>query len=124
MMSQLGLSEIEAFRQLLEHQLSELIHRAEETVHSLSREGESSADPLDRATMDSGRENNLRFRERESRLIRKIKTTLQKMDDGVYGICESCGDDIPIARLRARPVTAYCIQCKTKMENWEKVIGL
>jgi DnaK suppressor protein len=124
MKPQLGLSEIEAFRQLLEHQLSELIHRAEETVHTLSREGESSADPLDRATMDSGRENNLRFRERESRLIRKIKTTLQKMDDGVYGICESCGDDIPIARLRARPVTAYCIQCKTRMENWEKVIGL
>lgn len=124
MMPQLGLSEIEAFRQLLEHQLSELLHRAEETVHTLSREGESSADPLDRATLDSGRENNLRFRERESRLIRKIKTTLQKMDDGVYGICESCGDDIPIARLRARPVTAYCIQCKTKMENWEKVIGL
>ncbi|MEJ2156264.1 MAG: RNA polymerase-binding protein DksA [Desulfobacteraceae bacterium] len=124
MKPQLGLSEIETFRQLLEHQLSELIHRAEETVHTLSREGESSADPLDRATMDSGRENNLRFRERESRLIRKIKTTLQKMDDGVYGICESCGDDIPIARLRARPVTAYCIQCKTRMENWEKVIGL
>lgn len=116
--------EFEAFRQLLEHQLSELLQRAEETVHALSREGESSADPLDRATYDSGRENNLRFRERESRLIRKIKTTLQKMDEGVYGICESCGDDIPIARLKARPVTAYCIQCKTKMENWEKTVGL
>ncbi|MGD9367759.1 MAG: TraR/DksA C4-type zinc finger protein [Desulfobacteraceae bacterium] len=116
--------EISAFKQQLELQLAELLMRADETVSVLSREGETTADPLDRAALDSGRENNLRFRERESRLIRKIKTALEKIDEGVFGICESCGDDIPLARLKARPVTAYCIQCKTKMESWEKAVGL
>lgn len=116
--------EISAFKQQLELQLAELLMRADETVSVLSREGEATADPLDRAALDSGRENNLRFRERESRLIRKIKTALEKIDEGVFGICESCGDDIPLARLKARPVTAYCIQCKTKMESWEKAVGL
>ncbi len=114
----------EEFRKLLEDQMEILLANAKEAVSYLTKEGENSADPLDRATLDSGRENSLRFRERESRLIRKIKTALIKMDEGVYGICESCGDDIPLTRLRARPVTAYCIQCKTKMENWEKAVGI
>jgi DnaK suppressor protein len=114
----------EEFRQRLEDQLAELLNKAKETVNVLLVEGSNSADPLDRATLDSGRDYNLRFRERESRLIRKIKTTMQKMDEGIYGICESCGDDIPLSRLRVRPVTAYCIQCKTKMETWEKAAGI
>ncbi len=114
----------EEFRQLLDETIVELLLKAKETVSSLVKEGEHSADPLDRATLDSVMENSLRFRERESRLIRKIRTALQKMDEGLYGICESCGDDIPLSRLRARPMTAYCIQCKTKMENWEKAAGI
>jgi DnaK suppressor protein len=114
----------EEFRQLLEDQLAGLLIKAKETVNVLLVEGGNSADPLDRATLDSGRDYNLRFRERESRLIRKIKTAMEKMDEGVYGICESCGDDIPLGRLRARPVTSYCIQCKTKMETWEKAVGI
>ena len=114
----------EEFRQLLDNTIMELLMKAKETVSSLTQEGEPSADPLDRATLDSVMENSLRFRERESRLIRKIRTALQKMDEGLYGICEACGDDIPLSRLRARPMTAYCIQCKTKMENWEKAAGI
>jgi DnaK suppressor protein len=116
--------EIDNFKQQLEQQLAELLQRADETVITLSREGEAAADPLDRAALDSGRENNLRFRERESRLIRKIKTALQKIEEGDFGICESCGGDIPLSRLKARPVTAYCIKCKTRMESWEKAVGL
>jgi DnaK suppressor protein len=114
----------EEFRQLLDNTIVDLLLKAKETVSSLTKEGEHSADPLDRATLDSVLENSLRFRERESRLIRKIRTALQKMDEGLYGICEACGDDIPLSRLRARPMTAYCIQCKTKMENWEKAAGI
>jgi DnaK suppressor protein len=114
----------EAFRQLLDDKIVELLLKAKDAVSTLAREGEHSADPLDRATLDSVLENSLRFRERESRLIRKIRTALQKMDDGLYGICESCGDDIPLTRLQARPMTAYCIQCKTKMENWERAAGI
>lgn len=123
-MQKYGHRNYEEFRQLLDETIVELLMKAKETVNSLTKEGESSADPLDRATLDSVMENSLRFRERESRLIRKIRTALQKMDDGLYGICESCGDDIPLTRLRARPMTAYCIQCKTKMENWEKAAGI
>ncbi len=104
--------------------MRDLIHKAKEAVTQLSKEGENSPDPLDRATMDSGRESSLRFRERESRLIRKIITAIHKIDEGVYGICESCGDDIPLSRLKARPVTSYCIQCKTKMETYEKAAGI
>jgi len=115
----------EEFRRLLDDTIMELLLKAKETVNSLTKKDEhSAADPLDRATLDSVLENSLRFRERESRLIRKIRTALQKMDEGLYGICEACGDDIPLSRLRARPMTAYCIQCKTKMENWEKAAGL
>lgn len=116
--------EIDNFKQQLEQQLAELLMRADETVYALSKEGESTADPLDRAALDSGHEHRLRFRERESRLIRKIKTALQKIDEGEFGICESCGKDIPFPRLKARPVTAYCIQCKTNMEAFEKASGL
>lgn len=115
---------IQNFKQQLEEQLAELLTRASEMVGDLSKEGEATADPLDRAALDSGRDHNLRFRERESRLIRKIKTALQKIDEGDFGICEACGGDIPLPRLEARPVTSYCIQCKTKMENWEKTVGL
>jgi DnaK suppressor protein len=116
-------TDIDAFKRLLEQQFEELLIRAEETVSSLSKDDESTADPLDRAVLDSGRENNLRFRERESRLIRKIKAALEKIDEGIFGICESCGENIPLPRLKARPVTAHCIQCKTKLENWEKAVG-
>ena len=104
--------------------MAELLMRAEETVSTLSKDGEKPADSLDRAALGSGRESNLRLRERESRLIRKIETALQKIDEGDFGICESCGEDIPLPRLKARPVTAYCIECKTKMEHSEKVGGL
>jgi DnaK suppressor protein len=116
-------TDIDAFKRLLEQQFEELLIRAEETVSSLSKDDESTADPLDRAVLDSGRENNLRFRERESRLIRKIKAALEKIDEGIFGICESCGENIPLPCLKARPVTAHCIQCKTKLENWEKAVG-
>lgn len=115
---------IDNFKQQLEQQLAELLMRADEAVCALSRESEATADPLDRAALDGGREHSLRIRERESRLIRKIKTALQKIDEGEFGICESCGEDIPFPRLKARPVTAYCIQCKTRMESWEKAVGL
>ncbi len=117
-------ADIETFRQLLEQQMDELLQRAQETVSSLTRDEQFAADPLDRATMDSGREDNLRFRERENRLIRKIKNTLLKIEEGTFGICESCGEDIPLPRLKARPVTAYCIGCKTRMENYEKALGI
>ncbi|KJS31815.1 MAG: conjugal transfer protein TraR [Desulfatitalea sp. BRH_c12] len=111
------------FKNQLTEQLNELLTMAEKTVSTLVQSGEWAADPLDQAALESDRNYTLRIRDRESHLIRKITTALAKIEDGSFGICESCGDEISLARLKARPVTAYCIQCKTQMEAFEKVSG-
>lgn len=115
--------DIEFFKELLSRQLDELLIRAEKTVGELIRNGDFSADIIDQASSDIGRNYTLRICDRESRLIRKIKTALTKIEDGTFGICESCDEEIGVERLKARPVTAYCIRCKTKMEAFEKVSG-
>jgi len=79
--------------------------------------------PLDRASFESDRSTLLRIRDRESYLIRKIKKALDRLEDGTFGICEFCGKEISIERLKVRPVTLHCIKCKTEMERMEKVSG-
>ena len=116
--------DIEYFKDLLSRQLEDLLVRAEKTVAELIRNGDLSADIIDQASSDIGRNYTLRICDRESRLIRKIKTALTKIEDGTFGICESCDEEIGIERLKARPVTAYCIRCKTQMEAFEKVSGI
>ncbi|RJQ71746.1 MAG: RNA polymerase-binding protein DksA [Desulfobacteraceae bacterium] len=112
------------FRELLTQQLNELLSMAERTVNTLVQSGEwAAADPLDQAVMENERNYTLRIRDRESHLIKKITAALAKIEDGSFGICESCGDEIALARLKARPVTSYCIRCKTQMEAFEKVAG-
>lgn len=115
--------DIAFFKTLLTEQLDELLYRAGRTVGDLVQPGDVASDPLDQAALESERNYTLRIRDRESRLIKKIKTALQKIDDGSFGTCEECGDEITVARLRARPVTAYCIQCKTRMEAMERAVG-
>ncbi len=112
------------FKKMLAQQLNELLTTAEKTVSSLIQSGEWAADPLDQAAMDSERNYTLRIRDRESHLIKKIKNALSKIDEGSFGICEACGEEIALARLKARPVTSYCIQCKTQMEAFEKEVGI
>lgn len=109
------------FKELLTQQLNELLSAAEKTVGSLVQSGEWAADPLDQAAMETTRSYTLRLRDRESHLIKKIKEALLKIEDGSFGICEACGEDIALSRLKARPVTSYCIRCKTQMEAFEKV---
>ena len=65
----------------------------------------------------------LRIRDRERRLIRKIQAAIQRLDEGTYGICEDCGEDISIPRLKARPVTKLCINCKARQEEGENIRG-
>lgn len=115
--------ELDYFKDLLSQQLEELLTRAEKTVAQLIRDGELSADIVDQASSDIGRNYTLRICDRESRLIKKIRTALSKIDDCTFGICESCDEQIGIERLKARPVTAHCIRCKTQMEAFEKVSG-
>lgn len=116
--------DIASFKVLLSRQLEELLNRVNQTVGDLINTNQDSGDIVDRATVECHQSSKLRIRERESRLIRKIQFTLQKIDEGLFGICEKCGDDIPLPRLNARPVAAHCIQCKTQMESLEKAVGV
>lgn len=122
-MEELTHTELDYFKQMLADQLAELLVTAEKTVSSMVQPGDWASDPLDQATIEDTRTYTLRIRDRESQLIKKIKTALAKIDEGTFGICEECGEEIALARLKARPVTAYCIQCKTKIESLEKFAG-
>jgi len=112
--------QLDFFKQLLTEQLRTLLGQADLTVRGLVDNCETSADLLDRATFESERGTMLRIRDRESKLIRKIQRALENLEDGTYGICEACEKEIAIERLKARPVTTLCIQCKTKMEALER----
>ena len=105
------------FKQLLTEQLETLLGQAYIVVHDLvEKENETSSDLVDRASFESERGIMLRVRDRESKLIRKIQRSLENLENGRFGICEMCENEISIERLKARPVTTHCIVCKTKME--------
>ena len=112
------------FKDLLSNRLSDLLNDANKTVSGMTDPAENFPDPTDRASMESERNFELRIRDRERKLIGKIKEALERLEEGTYGICEECGDDISERRLKARPVTTLCIECKKKQEKDEKVKGL
>ena len=113
---------LEYFKGLLSEWLKDILQHADETVITMRR-SEILSDPLDRASFDSERSFQLRIRDRESTLIRKIKNSLLDIQNGTYGICLQCGEEISLKRLEARPVAEHCIVCKTEMENREKFYG-
>lgn len=115
--------ELAYFKDLLLQWQNELMRTAGHTIEGLLVSGESMADPLDRATIELGRNSALRIRDRESMLLKKIRQSLEDIENGRYGVCEECGENIAIARLKARPVAKRCIRCKTKQEAYEKVAG-
>ncbi|MDA8142079.1 MAG: RNA polymerase-binding protein DksA [Desulfobacteraceae bacterium] len=116
-------NDVDFFKELLTQQLNELLSNAEKTVGTMVHDGEWAADPVDQASMETDRAYTLRIRDRESHLIKKINAALTKIEEGSFGICENCGEEISLARLKVRPVASHCIQCKTKMEAFEKVSG-
>ena len=111
--------EIEFFRNFLNQRMQELRSEAGKTVEDMD-EDENFPDPADRASLESNRNSVLRIRDRERKLIFKIQEALQRLDDGNYGICEECGEEIGIERLKARPVTTLCIGCKSSQEIEER----
>ena len=115
--------DIEYFRKLLTSMLEEAKQKGDSTIEELTDSNELFADPADRASAESDRAFTLRIRDRERRLIRKIQSALQRIDDGTYGICDECGEEITIPRLKARPVTRLCINCKAKQEEDEHQRG-
>ena len=116
--------DLEFFRHLLTQWMEELLDNADDTVEGLLDSRENLADPLDRASAESDRTWTLRIRGRESMLIKKIRNSLEAIEKEEYGICEDCGEEISIERLKARPVTSFCIGCKTKRESIEKLAGM
>ncbi len=116
--------QLEYFRKLLQKKLDELLGEADKTLEEMTDMDDHFPDPTDRASVESDRSFELRIRDRERKLIKKIKKALERIDDGTYGICEGCGEDIGFKRLEARPVTTLCIECKSKQEQEEKARGL
>jgi DnaK suppressor protein len=114
-------TKIEEFRQLLQEQMDQLLRDAEKTLSDMNDEKTNFPDPTDRASLESDRNFELRIRDRERKLINKIREAIERLDEGEYGVCESCGEEIGEARLRARPVTTLCIECKTEQERQEKI---
>jgi len=119
----LSKEQLEFFKNLLNQQLNELLNEVNKTVSDMSYDNENMPDPSDRATLESDRNFTLRIRDRERKLIGKIKDALERIELGTFGICESCEEDISEQRLKARPVTTLCIDCKKKQEDEEKIKG-
>ena len=113
-------TELEYLKKMLVDQLDSLLRLGGDTISGVRSQDGQFSDPLDRASFDEAQDKLLRIRARESRLIDKIRYALECIEDGTYGICELCGEDISFGRLEARPVTTKCIECKMKEERLEK----
>jgi DnaK suppressor protein len=115
--------DIDYFKVLLGEMLEEALKQSDSTIEDMTDSNEPFADPADRATVESDRAFTLRIRDRERKLIKKINGALQRIEDGIYGLCEECGEEVGVARLKARPVTKLCINCKSKQEEDEQLRG-
>lgn len=116
--------ELKLYKELLEQRIDNLVGSAEETLDTMSKGDDSFPDPIDRAMSESNRSIELRKRDRERKLIQKIKKAIQRTEDGSYGVCDECGEEISESRLKARPETILCINCKEEQEKVEKQFGL
>ena len=113
--------QLKSFQRLLGARRQELLDEAERTVGGMTTDSkENFPDPTDRASLESNRNSMLRIRDRERKLISKIDDALRRIADGSYGLCDSCGGPIALDRLRARPVTTLCIDCKSDQEAQER----
>ena len=111
------------FRELLNSWKDDLIAEVDRTVHHMQDEASNFPDPNDRATQEEEFSLELRTRDRERKLIRKIEEALVALDNGDYGYCEVCGIEIGVKRLEARPTATLCIDCKTLDEIKERQLG-
>ena len=116
--------DLDFFKNLLNDRLQELLSHADGTVSGMTKPKDNFADPTDRASHESDRSFELRIRDREHKLIKKIKKALARFETGTFGVCETCEEDISIERIKARPVTTQCIDCKTREEDVENALGI
>ena len=116
-------AQLEHFRKLLLDWKDNLMQEVDRTVHHMRDDSANFPDPNDRATQEEEFSLELRTRDRERKLLKKINETLAKIDAEDYGYCESCGIEIGIPRLEVRPTATLCIDCKTLQEIREKQTG-
>ncbi len=116
-------------KELLDYFKDELLNKKQELMQGASRtissglkvDQEELSDTMDRSSIETDRNFVLRLRDRERKLIKKIDEALAKIDDGSFGICEECGEEIGEERLKVRPVATLCITCKEEEERREKM---
>ncbi len=111
------------FRTILEKWRTSLMEEVDRTVHHMKDDAANFPDPNDRASQETEFSIELRTRDRERKLLKKINEALDAIDAHEYGFCESCGAEIGIRRLEARPTANLCIECKTLEEIREKNYG-
>ena len=116
-------AQVEHFRQLLLNWKRDLMEEVDRTVHHMQDEASNFPDPNDRATQEEEFALELRTRDRERKLIKKIDESIINLDNGDYGYCEVCGIEIGVKRLEARPTATLCIDCKTLDEIKERQLG-
>ena len=116
--------DLNQIKKILTDQLSELLSRADCSLEGVSQSNDNMSDVLDRAAKIAERNFSHHLCSREKLLIRKIERSLQDIENGDYGRCESCDEDISVKRLKARPTAGYCIDCKTQMETMERLTGV
>jgi DnaK suppressor protein len=115
--------QVEHFRNILLAWKKELMEEVDRTVHHMQDDAANFPDPNDRATQESEFSMELRARDRERKLIKKIEEAMQNLEDDEYGYCEACGVEIGVKRLEARPTATLCIDCKILDEIKEKQMG-
>jgi DnaK suppressor protein len=115
--------QLDHFRNILETWKRDLMHEVDRTVLHMKDEAANFPDPNDRATQESEFSLELRTRDRERKLIRKIEEAIKRIDDGSYGYCNETGEEIGIKRLEARPVATLCVEAQERRERREKQYG-
>lgn len=116
-------AQLEHFRKILLDWKAQLMEEVDRTLHHMQNDAANFPDPTDRATQESEFSLELRTRDRERKLIKKIDEALERIETGEYGYCETCGAEIGLRRLEARPTATQCIDCKTLEELREKQMG-
>lgn len=116
----LNKEQLNEFEILLKNWRDELQKTHNRSMQNMQEEPGVYADPNDQASIETERDFDIRIKDRERQLVRKIEQAIGRVREGEYGLCDSCGADIAHKRLLARPVTTLCIECKTEQEQGER----
>ena len=116
--------DLNQFKKILTQQLIDLLGRSDCSLDGLDATDGNLSDLLDRASQVSEREFSHHLCSRDKLHMRRIERSLQDIEDGKYGLCEQCEEEISLKRLKARPTARFCIDCKTQLEKMEKLTGV